>query len=364
LTFVKILIYYLLLVGNITTAARVRIFVICLGVFSVVCVSLAVLQYHDVLKLPQPEPELVLDALGRPQTTGKDKDAFVTDKEYDPVSGQMVEFKRLRGVGIFADPNDLSLLLTLGIFIAMYGLSDAGQGIFRMAWLGPLVFLFYALLLTYSRAGMLSLLIGCSMLLGARYGWRMLLLALPLLPVGMLLAGGRMGSFSASEGTGQARVQIWSDSLEQFRASPLFGVGYNEVGTAVGRAAHNSFLNAYVELGLFGGSIFFAAFFFAFFLLLNVVRYRAAVADASLRRLLPCVLAAVTAYIIGIMTLSRTDTVTTYMLLGLVTASTQVATERAPQLALRIDGRVLQRLALGNVGMILAVYLFVRVFRS
>jgi O-antigen ligase len=365
LAFLKIVIYYLLLVANITNVVRLRIFIICLGVFSVVCVSLAVLQYHDILKLPEPEPELVLNVAGRPQPKAKDKGAYVVDKEYDPVAGQMVEFRRLRSVGIFADPNDLSLLLTMGIFIAVFGLTDRVQGALRLGWLGPLLFLGYALLLTQSRGGMLSLFFGCAMLLGARYGWRaMLLLGVPLVPVGMLLIGGRMASFSASEGTGQTRVQVWADGLEQLRDSPLFGIGFNELGNVVGKAAHNSFINAYAETGLLGGTLFFATFFFAFVTLLRLLKYQRALCDPSMRRLLPCLLAILASFTVGVMTLSRTESVTTYMVLGLVTAFMHVATIYTPALAVRIDTRLVQRMALSSVGLLLALYMFVRVFRA
>jgi hypothetical protein len=364
LTFFKIVIFYLLAVGNLTTAYRLRVFLFCVGIFSVVCVSLAVLEYHDVLKLPQPEPEVVLDALGRPQTKANEKSAFVTDKEYDSQTGQMVEFKRLRGVGIFADPNDISLLLTMGIFVALFGLSDKVQGGLRLLWAGPLVFLCYALLLTYSRAGILSLFVGMAMLLGARFGWRaMLLLGVPLVPVGMLAVGGRMASFSATDGTGQTRVQVWSDALDLFRQSPLLGVGFNDLTNVLGRAAHNSFLHAYAEMGLLGGTLFFATFFFALVMLLRLHRDNKSLCDPSLRTMVPCLLAILASYIVGIMTLSRVDTLTTYMLLGLITAFTQVATRYTPVPAAWIDTRLLQRMALASVALLMAFYMFVRVFR-
>ena len=42
------------------------------------------------------------------------------------------------------------------------------------------------------------------------------------------------------------------------QTSPIFGIGLNELGTWVGKVAHNSFLGAYAELGFFGGTLFFA----------------------------------------------------------------------------------------------------------
>src|SRR5262249_24449883 len=163
-------------------------------------------------------------------------------------SGQMVEFKRLRGSGIFMDPNDLSLLVTVGLLIALWALTDGGQGVFRFAWLGPLALFLYAFSLTQSRGGMIGLLIGLLVLFTARFGWRRaLLLAVPLVPGVLVAVGGRMSSLSASEGTGQTRIQIWSDGLFAMRSAPLFGVGMHEFGAQSGKAAHNTFLHAYAE---------------------------------------------------------------------------------------------------------------------
>jgi O-Antigen ligase len=360
--FFKVVVYYVLLVANITTALRLRIFITSIGLFAVLFVSLAVLQYHDVMKLPEPEPEeLAAAAAENPKAYENLKAAFVTDVEYDPISGQMVEFKRLRGTGTFRDPNDMCLLLSMGIFIALFGLTDHSQSVFRWAWVGPLLFFFFALALTQSRGGFVSLLAGCMILLGARYGWRWMLLGLPLVPVIIVLVGGRMTSFSAVEGTGQTRIQIWSDGLQELRSAPVFGIGFNELGTAIGKAAHNSFLSAYAELGVFGGTFFFAAFFFAFVMMWRLLKSREALRDPCLRRLVPFLLAMLTSYAVAILALSRVGDVPTYLVLGLVTASLQVATMDTPVPAVRLDLPLVQRMALASVAFLASSYLLVRV---
>jgi O-Antigen ligase len=361
--FAKVVVYFLLLVGNVTTGPRLRIFVGCLGVCAVLFVVLSVLQYHEIIQLPQPEPDLF--AIERAKGAEVNKGPSVKDFDYDAVSGQKVEFRRLRGTGIFADPNDLSLLLTMGVFIALYGFTDGAQGIFRLGWLGPLALFIYALSLTFSRGGIIALLAGCFALFYARYGWRgALLLGGPFVPAAVLFFGGRLGSFSATQGTGQSRVQIWSDGLDQLRSAPLFGVGMNELGDLVGKAAHNPFLNAFAELGLFGGTLFLGAFFFALVSLNHILKHRQYLADPELRRMLPFLLAIVISYIVGILSLSRVETVTTYMLLGLVTAFVNVAMVYAPGFAVRFESKLVQRWALASVGFLMASYTFVRVFRA
>jgi O-antigen ligase len=210
----------------------------------------------------------------------------------------------------------------------------------------------------------LSLMAGFMALFYARYGWRgTLLLGVPLVPAALAFFGSRMGSISTSEGTGQTRIQIWSDTIMAMQTSPIFGVGLNELGNWVGKVAHNSFLGAYAELGFFGGTLFFAAFFFALMTLLRLLANRQLVVDGELKRLLPYLTAMLIAYWVGILSLSRIDAVPTYLLLGLATVAANLAAGPVPTLALRLDGRLFQRMAMASVAFLVASYMFVRVFK-
>jgi hypothetical protein len=361
--FMKILIYYVLLVGNVTTVGRMRGFIYCLGLFAIAFVTIAVLQYHEVLPAAASEQHGALMARTQ-QGSDSQVGAFVKELDYDPDTGQVTEIKRLRGTGIFRDPNDICLLITMGFFICLYGLSDLQLSAFRLVWLAPAVFFMYALILTQSRGGFLSLLVGVMALFYARFGWRAALaLGLPLMGVMVAVVGGRMAAISASEGTGQTRVQIWSDGIAAMLSSPIFGIGMNEMSTIVGKAAHNSFLHAYTELGILGGTLFFGAFFFATWTLLRLDYYRQWLADAELRRLLPFLVALVASYAAGILSLSRVDAVPTYLLLGLVTATATLAMREIPALGLRLNSWLVQRMAVASVGFLAVSYLFVRVMR-
>jgi len=86
-----------------------------------------------------------------------------------------------------------------------------------------------------------------------RFGWlRTLFLSAVALPILFVVLGGRQTSFSASENTGQSRIQLWSDGLENLKQNPLFGIGKDKYSDYSGHVAHNSFLHAFTELGLFG----------------------------------------------------------------------------------------------------------------
>ena len=94
-----------------------------------------------------------------------------------------------------------------------------------------------------------------------RYGGKKtLLLGAIILPL-LLVVGGRQTKFTTSEGTGQERIKIWNEGFELFQGSPVFGIGMGQYSEQLRSAAHNSFLQSYVELGFIGGTCFFAMFY-------------------------------------------------------------------------------------------------------
>src|SRR5205823_3488992 len=88
-------------------------------------------------------------------------------------------------------------------------------------------------------------------------------LAAVVLPALFALFAGRQTDLSAAGGTGQARIQLWSEGLALFREAPFFGVGQGSYAEHVDQVAHNSFVECYAELGFFGGTLFLGAFFCA-----------------------------------------------------------------------------------------------------
>ncbi|MCX7408261.1 MAG: hypothetical protein NTZ32_09270 [Planctomycetales bacterium] len=84
--------------------------------------------------------------------------------------------------------------------------------------------------------------------------------------------------------------------------------------------AHNSFIHAYVELGLFGGTLFFGCFFFAGMQLYRMGRLSELVEHPDLVRMRPFMCALLAGWITSIMSLSRCYVVPTYLLLGTMAA--------------------------------------------
>src|SRR5205085_12241411 len=133
------------------------------------------------------------------------------------------------------------------------------------------------------------------------------------------LSAGRQTDISTSEGTAQLRIQFWSQGFSAMQGAPLFGIGsnrYNDV-TSGHQEAHNSFVHAYVDLGLLGGALFAGAFYFALWLPGRLNRLRAGPPDRELQRARPYLLAVLAGYAAGLLSSSRVYTPTTYVLLGL-----------------------------------------------
>jgi O-antigen ligase len=312
--------------------------------FATVTISLAVLQFHGVLKLPNL--------------------AQILDHAQDKVTGQDVGFVRLTGSGIFHDPNEIGVLISVAFLLGLYWLFDKGSGGLRFLWAAPLVFFLYALTLTQSRGALLALAAGLAVFLTARFGWRTaLLIGAGLLPVAALFLAGRITALSTGEGTAQERIQIWSDGLMLMRGAPLFGVGKDSFNAAIGHVAHNSYLQCFVETGAFGGVLFLGAFYLTASRLFRMGdRRKHTFLDPEMARLHPVVFGVVASYAVGMASLTLCYNLPTYTVLALATVFARTTPMDPPLAATRFDLRLLARLSLVAVCCFAALYLFVRFF--
>jgi putative inorganic carbon (HCO3(-)) transporter len=327
--FGKAVVYFLLLVAVIDTPARLRTFLGGLVVLVVASSGVGLLQYHGVIDVPAITP---LERVER----GPDGEVVAT-------------LQQLQSTGIYNDPNDLCLILVTGALAAL-AMAVTGRGVFaRLFWLLPIGLFGYAVVLTRSRGGLLGLVVAVVVWAWGRYGWkRALPLSLVLAPALVFLAGGRQANISLGrEDTAHARVSLWSDGLVSLMRNPLTGIGAGEYADEVGQVAHNSFVHAYVELGLLGGSLYLAAFVAA-----GVALYRVRPAHPLLAGLRPFVLAILVGYAGGTFSLSRNYVVPTYLALGLADAYLRVAVPFPPPaagLSWRMVGRLL---VLGAAGLL------------
>lgn len=343
--FIKVVIYYLLFVGLVTSPGRIRTFLWWLTIFVFVITLLTVLNYHEFIELPTVKQAI--------------------DKEKDTGTGTLLTVRRLQGTGIFSDPNELCVLVVVAIFLCLYWMTDRSLGLLGMLWILPLGLFGYALTLTSSRGGLLALMAGMFLFFRARFGLlRAVILGAVLVPVPLLVLAGRQVAISTNEGTAQDRIQIWADALMEWKVSPLTGIGMQEFFLKSGRVAHNSYLHAFAELGLPGGILFFGAFFLAWCMLMDLCSDRHSIEDPDLHRLQPYLAGMLTSYMMGMFTLSLCYVVPTYAFLGLVTCFLRLATSKPPLEKPIFDGRLLIRLVGLGMGFLVIMYVFVRLFNG
>jgi putative inorganic carbon (hco3(-)) transporter len=341
--FAKVLLFYLLLVGIVDTPARLRLFLVWVSIIILIPTSLALLHYHKVIDIP------AFDAM--------ESDSF----HLDLATGNLIKEYRLVATGMFGDPNDFSEIIVTGLLFAIAGLADMRRGMARLLWLAPIAAFGLALAGTRSRGGFLGTLAGLVILLWARFGLRKaILLAALALPLLFFLFQGRMTELDTSEGTGQGRITLWDDGFELLQRAPVFGIGAHQFVARVGRAAHNSFVCAYTELGVLGGSFYFAGYYYALLCLAQLGATKFTDLDPEVRRMRPYILAAVTAYAFSEMSLNHNYNLSTYALLGLATVCIRLADPESRLVGSRLDSRSFLRILGASALFLIALKVFIR----
>jgi O-antigen ligase len=343
----KVLLLYLLIIALVNTPARLNLLIQWLTCAITVVATLALLDRSGVISIAALEP---------------------VESRGGAAGGATDLVARIRGTGIFQDPNDFGLIVVTGlIFIASFFLRPQA-GWPRYLWLGPGAVLLATLALTHSRGALMSLACAFPAVVAYRGGWKSGALSVLCLPLLAVVFSSRMTDFAAlNEGTGQDRIQIWSEALTVFRQHPFFGLGAGLFVDEYGVVAHNSYLHCYAELGILGGTAFLACFLAAALGLWSL-RSELGNPDApddvpgelrQLAHLRMFVFAAVAAYAAGMLTLSRQFVAPTYLILGLAAATTSL--HGPPAHTWRLGRGFLPIALLASVAFLLAAYLTVRI---
>ena len=169
-------------------------------------------------------------------------------------TGQRGEFGRIRGLGQLNDPNDLAQALIVAAPL-LWPAWRHGRSMRNFLFvITPTLVLLYGVYLTRSRGGFLSVLIIIVLRLRERMT-RFRLMApvatavfLGAAMIAMGFTGGRNMSDSSSEG----RLEAWYQGFQMLRSNPMFGVGFDNFVDHHIRAAHNSFIHCFAELGFTG----------------------------------------------------------------------------------------------------------------
>ena len=299
--FLKTLIYYGLLVTTVNSPSRLRGLMMTVVLCVATMVALCLLDFFEIVDF-----EFIQHL--------EDFDG-ITDED------EVLRVARMRGTGIFNDPNDLATIVVAAGVLCFYFLTDKSFDNLRFGWLIPLAVLVAGLFCTLSRGGLLAGCVAGMVFIILRYGGKVAVIAgiagVCLLPI----IAGRQTDVDLESGTGQERIQMWREGFEAIKSSELvFGVGQGNYADIAGLVAHNSYIHAYVELGLVGGTFFYGCFFFAGFQFYRMSRLVAGIENDELMRMRPFVIAMLVGWGTSLFSLSRCYVVPTYMVFGICSA--------------------------------------------
>ncbi len=325
--FAKVILYYFLLLAVIDSPERFRIFVAALIVFIGGLSAIALANHYGVVDFPNIVPCM----------QGME----------DPETGERYFIPRMVSSGIFNDPNDLCLILGMGILSCVYLASQSSLGVAGwLLWLSPTPLFVYALLETKSRGGLLGVLAGGTGYIFSRFGGpKSLPYAIGGAVLVVSLIGGRQGNI-AGGGTAHERVMFWSDGLTNLLRAPQYsptGLGPGWFADETGHVAHNSFVQAYVEEGFFGGGAFLGAILLGLWLLYRTGREFAAPQWVIQSRHYG--FAVLVGYAMGCYSLTRNFVVPTYLALGIASVLLDRVAPTLPQ-RYEVDGRWFRRFVL------------------
>lgn len=156
---------------------------------------------------------------------------------------------RVRWRGVLMDPNETTLAAGQSVPYAL-AFYEMKRTLLRLLLvLATVVVVVITDVFSQSRGAILIFMTVMGVYFVRKYGIRGMLvgggMAAPL-----LMLGGRSGEEAAK--SAEERMEVMSDGLNMFIGNPLFGVGYGQFTKHTFLTAHNAYVLASAELGLFG----------------------------------------------------------------------------------------------------------------
>jgi O-antigen ligase len=340
--YTKMLLFYVLLLAQLDTVKRFRMFIACLACTILVAVFMAVLHYQGYITIESFKVTL--------------------DGAEGAVSLEDSSIRRLGGSGSFTDPNDICEIINVAFLLSLCCLLTTRHWLARIFWIFPIGLLGYAHTLTQSRGGLLGLLVG--LLVFFRHQLRKhrgLFLMVVLGGLLVILAGrGRQTTITTSGGTGQARIQLWDTAFDALKQSPVVGPGMNGFIAIARLVPHNALLGAYMDLGVFGGALFFGQYFYCLTNLVKLGSKGVSIPDPEVRRLQPFVLGLMVSFAATEMLLTNSFKLSTYTIFGTGSAFIRLARPVPPLPDRTLTPRLLKRTFLYSLLFMAAFYIYVR----
>lgn len=168
--------------------------------------------------------------------------------------------------GIFADPNDLSSTLVVGLALALVQIVQS-KAWRKFPFILAALAIFSAILYCQSRGGLLATMVLFALfnLSYVRQKWIGVILGVIAVMGLLFFTHGRINDYNSSGASVDSRFVFWDNGLKQLQWHPFIGDGYHGFPDQNGgMTAHNTFVLCFAENG-FPGFLFWMGFvYFAY----------------------------------------------------------------------------------------------------
>jgi hypothetical protein len=259
--------------------------------------------------------------------TDGDSSPYIIQQRIERPGGEVIrEFPRLRSVGFLEDPNDFAQFLLVTGSLLMLAWKPKHRIRNLVLILMPAAYMLYGIYATDSRGALFGLAMLFALALEKRFSRKTSLVVTALLLGGFIIAqsvGQR--AISLNEASAAGRVEAWGTGISMLEHSPLFGAGFNSFEEANGRTAHNSFVLCFAELGFFGYLLWLGLIVFTLADLDQISRDEDAMVRApQVVQAARVIRAALLTFLATSWFLSRTYTITFYLLIGMAVATREL----------------------------------------
>ena len=269
-----------------------------------------------------------------------------------------VEEGRVRYLGTMQDPNELALVLgvTVPFAFAFYQRKRSLARLILMLLTVGMVGT--CIVMTKSRGGQLVMLTAMGAYFIRRYGIKGMVVG-GVLASPMLLLGGREGEKASA--SSMERIECMYEGIDMFKSNPLFGVGKGQFTEHHYLTAHNSYLLVASELGLPGMFLWSVIVFLTMKTLVQAIQRfanRPEAEPASVWAM--ALLASMSGMLVGCFFLSYSYEQTLWVYLGLVGAFFGAAKRHDPAWEVKVSSRELVGIAVADVAIVVALFVYSR----
>jgi O-antigen ligase len=210
---------------------------------------------------------------------------LITSTIYNYINGNVAVAYEGRYSATGVNAVDLALILIMGLPVAMQLFFVAGQGekgtILKLINLAYIPLAIFSIILTGSRTSLIAVVPFGIYLAGTRqikFDRKILVFGILLISVLALVpfipqsVTARLSTLGTSIEAGDigGRVELWRQAIVVFSKHSLMGLGSGTLDSAIGSAAHNTFISVTAETGVIGFILFFAILTIVFFQAVNI----------------------------------------------------------------------------------------------